>query len=350
MSTRCFSVNGRSFVVAGVSDTDRYFNAIEGRFEARFQDFCRLFLAEDAVALDVGANIGVTSLILSERLRSGRVFAFEPGETVFQLLQENLKNNAVSNVDAYHQAVSDKTQRVRFLENSAFGYIEPDGESDSVSASDIEGFALDDLVGRLGLERLDFIKVDIEGHEPQFFDGATATLARFNPVVYFELNSWCLISQSRNHPLDFMRRITSQFEFVYRVNKSESEAVLLERMDADPVKAAMKLVHDNMACFNSVNDIVVTNNPHALHPGVVSLMTKCGDLQQTLDLAKQENEDLRRQLEAGSMEREKMAGLLKASRRELDALRQQIGETLKSRLWKYTKTYKALRKLGTRKP
>nr|WP_075088707.1 FkbM family methyltransferase [Verrucomicrobium spinosum] len=76
-------------------------------------------MAEDAVALDVGANIGVTSLILSERLRSGRVFAFEPGETVFQLLQENLKNNAVSNVDAYHQAVSDKTQR------SGFSKIQP---------------------------------------------------------------------------------------------------------------------------------------------------------------------------------------------------------------------------------
>ena len=47
---------------------------------------------------------------------------------------------------------------------------------------------LDDVFDSLALDRLDFIKVDIEGHEHKFLTGAARTIARFRPILLMELN------------------------------------------------------------------------------------------------------------------------------------------------------------------
>ena len=49
---------------------------------------------------------------------------------------------------------------------------------------------LDEVIGRLGWDRLDFIKIDVEGMEWEAFRGAQRTLAKYRPVVLFESMTW----------------------------------------------------------------------------------------------------------------------------------------------------------------
>jgi FkbM family methyltransferase len=312
MVTRTFLVEDQHFQVAGLSDQDPYFLSIAGRFEPKFQRLCST-LPSDAVAIDIGANIGVTSIILGHYLPKGRVFALEPGKTIFGLLEHNLKTNGLPNVTPLNCAVSDQTRTMRFIEQSAYGHVDPnatDCSADDETA--VKAYALDDLVDELKLERLDFIKVDVEGFEPQFFKGARKTLARFDPVIYFELNSWCLIDHAGNHPIEFMKSIVGDFRFVYRVNHDASSDAVLDKVTS--TNLAQTLVHENMALHGSVDDIVVANGASRLDPRLFESTTS-----------------------ASAGQRRDLLGRLQAAQAERDQLRAQLDLVLNSRSWRYTR-------------
>jgi FkbM family methyltransferase len=259
------NVKGRSapFQIIGVSDQDPYIHGFldpHGEHEKSFQTFCRNYLPRDAVALDIGANIGVTSLVMSAHLCGGEVHAVEGAENVYKTLESNLAANGVSNVTPHRLAISDSTRMVRFVDNSAYGHIADSFDGDKKSDA-VEAITLDDLVERIGLERLDFIKVDIEGHEPQLFSGAQKTIARFDPIILFELNSWAMLVNTDVNPLDFLRQVVSQFKYVYRVCRDPNDRSGIEPIVSDVEGVARWLLHDNVVHFGSVNDVVVSNRP-----------------------------------------------------------------------------------------
>ncbi len=288
MSNKSLVVGGKKFSLEGLRDDDPYFTSISENFEPRFRNFCSSFLKEDFVALDIGANIGATSILLSQYLNAGKAIAIEPGKSVFKLLQKNITHNQIRNITAYNYAVSNKTQKVQFIDNSAFGFI--DSSSISQNDSTVSAFTLDDLVDKLKIKRLDFIKVDIEGFEPHFFEGAKKTLKRFNPVIYFELNSWCLISHSDTNPLEFMKKVASQFQFTYRVNKNEEELSILENVGSGINEIASNLVYENIINHHSVDDVVVSNNQLLMNSPVINLPESCDSLKHSLELVRNENQ------------------------------------------------------------
>jgi FkbM family methyltransferase len=314
MAARSFLVENQSYEVVGLSEQDPYLNSVSGRFESKFQGFCSK-LPVDAVAMDIGANIGATSIILGHYLPEGRVFALEPGRTIFALLEQNLQRNGRRNVTPLNYAVSDQTQTVIFHEQSAYGHVA--GSAAGSPADDeraVKAYALDDLVEELKLDRLDFLKVDVEGFEPQFFKGARRTLARFNPVVYFELNSWCLIDHAGNHPIEFMESIVGDFRFVYRVNHDVDSGAVLEKLTS--ASLAQTLVHENMALHGSVDDIVVANDDSRIDPRLFEAASANG---------------------TGAGPRLDLLGQLRAAQAERDQLREQLDLVLNSRSWRYTR-------------
>jgi hypothetical protein len=76
----------------------------------------------------------------------------------------------------------------------------------------IELSRLDDIWPSLGLSRLDVVKVDIEGHEDLFLQGANGTLARFRPVLLMEVNRWFF----RRRAIDFDSAIPACLPPQYR--------------------------------------------------------------------------------------------------------------------------------------
>jgi FkbM family methyltransferase len=249
---RRFTAGGRAFSLQGVGEHDLYFRQIRGRFEPGLQAVCARALGPGAVALDVGANIGATALIMSAFAGAdGQVVALEPGPRCFDLLQRNLALNGASTVRPLAVALSSEPGQLAFCEDSAFGHLAPGAPGLQVTVETV-----DRIVDEQGLTRLDLVKIDTEGFEPQVLDGARRTIERLKPVIYLELNSWALIAHGRHDPLDFVTRLAADFPFVLRVRRRGRRAVL-ERVEGSADQIAAVLVSDNLAYFHALNDLVL---------------------------------------------------------------------------------------------
>jgi FkbM family methyltransferase len=150
------------------------------------------------VILDVGANIGFWSVPLARALKeSGRLHCFEPVPSNFRLLTANVEGNCVAATVHVHQlGLSDRsgTVQISLREDFAGGSetgnaaIVIDGDDSRFQCVRVEVRSLDDLFDSLALNRLDFMKLDIEGHEHKFLAGAAQTIARFRPILLMEIN------------------------------------------------------------------------------------------------------------------------------------------------------------------
>lgn len=302
----------KRFEIVGVSDSDPYIHGFldENRdSEPGLQRFCREHFRDDAVALDIGANIGVTPLILSEHFKRGYVHAVEPGNNTFSALEKNIANSDVKNVNIYKYAISNKSETVRFSDNSAWGGIAKDDNLAS-NVHELQALRLDDLVKKLNLFKLDFIKADIEGFEPLLFEGGSQTIEKFGPVIYFELNSWAMMVNGPFDPIGFLEKVAEKYPYVYRVGRDHDAPEMLQRIEGSPKWIAQQLVHDNVVHFGSVNDVVVSKRE--LHPIVdayaahkiaelekqISVLSgELGSVRHGAESAQKDNEELRFALE-----------------------------------------------------
>ncbi len=135
--------------------------------------------------VDVGANVGyVTSLAAARAGRSGRVIGIEPHPAVFALLEANVEswsaNPALARVKLHQLALSSQPGRGAIVDGPLFGHYmgmaalaTDDSHATSEQAHEVELRRLDDLVGQ---EPIGLLKVDVEGHESEVLNGATALL------------------------------------------------------------------------------------------------------------------------------------------------------------------------------
>ena len=262
---KVLSIRGNNFYLSGLSDSDVYFRDIENGAEGAFVDLCSKVLSNDSIVIDVGSNIGLTTLILSQFVPNGRVISIEPNPEIFEILELNMKHNEIKNVSNFQIAISDSQGQVSFNPDSAFGHLLHQHNQNSNGIS-VEATTIDLLVESLDLQKVDFIKIDVEGFEPNVIAGAKKTIARFQPVIYCELNSWCLLDHAGHNPLDFVETIFDDFEFVYMVNRQfRSSLVVLLQADAPTSRTkARQLVHENIVKNNSWDDLIFFNEPQRL--------------------------------------------------------------------------------------
>jgi len=148
----------------------------------------------------------------------GKVLAVEPSSRECEILEANIKSNALQNVQTVKVAVSDRHGMadllVAPLRNSGhntlgrFGYGTTTERTERVSTE-----RLDDLVQTADFNRVDVIKMDVEGAEMLALRGATETLRRFRPVLLLEVSDRTLQHQgsSSSEVLDFLARVGYRF-------------------------------------------------------------------------------------------------------------------------------------------
>ena len=255
-------VGSKEFLFSGLSDSDLYFRDLESSSEGGFAELCGNILTKDSVVLDVGANIGITTAILSTFVPNGKVISIEPDPAVFDLLNLNIEQNHIENIRTFQLALSEREGMVSFAPNSAFGHLVISENQDLGSIS-VRSTTVDLLVKSLNLDRVDFIKIDVEGFEPNVLSGAKETISKFRPVIYCELNSWCLLDHGDHNPLDFVENLFDSFEHVYMVNRNfKSNLFVLPKVAGSSSRSkARQIVHENIVRNNSWDDLIFFNEP-----------------------------------------------------------------------------------------
>ena len=139
-------------------------------------------LSEGSVVIDVGANIGYYTRIASNLVGAkGQVFAFEPSPNALSVLRQN--TNDLSNVRIFPVALSDSEGEARFFvrKNGGTSSLEADSSSQEVI---VKITTLDSLL--IDVQEVEFIKIDVEGFEPEVLRGAESLIKRHRPIIYLE--------------------------------------------------------------------------------------------------------------------------------------------------------------------
>jgi FkbM family methyltransferase len=174
------------------------FLAFPWLFEKTEVALAAAFLNSGMTVIDVGANIGLYSILAAKRVGpDGSVWAFEPSEESAARLERNLTLNSCNDVRVFRVALGDTPNTSMSLASDpgfgdAYRYLRhptsSNGGSEVVPVTSLDAWATVNKISRL-----DFLKVDIEGGEYRMFLGAREFLSS-NPkvVIMFECEAdWC---------------------------------------------------------------------------------------------------------------------------------------------------------------
>jgi FkbM family methyltransferase len=165
-----------------------YYIFTHGLFEKRFLFLIEQMFSDGRTALDIGANIGNHSLFFSRVF--GAVHAFEPNPLTLERLNRNIARNDADNVVVHGIGLSEAPTQLHFLAHAGgnAGHSRfVDGPEDGSQELPVERG--DDVVAQSKIIDVDFIKVDVEGHELAALRGLSRTIERDQPVVAFEFHS-----------------------------------------------------------------------------------------------------------------------------------------------------------------
>jgi FkbM family methyltransferase len=146
---------------------------------------------KNPVFLDIGANIGLISLKVLEKVPSVKIFCFEPGNIQSNLLSRTIEENSIRNISLEKYALSDTDGEADFYVHSGKDSAK-DGLVDTMRGEKTEKTKvltrkLDSWWSSNGRPKVNVIKIDTEGAEYKVLSGAKELLDKESPVIYFEL-------------------------------------------------------------------------------------------------------------------------------------------------------------------
>jgi FkbM family methyltransferase len=144
------------------------------------------------VFLDIGAYHGIYSLVAGRRTgRTGKIVAFEPSPREFSRLQRHLRWNRIANARAERVAVGADAGEQTFFQVSSGDQtrngLRPPGSRDELKEIAVRTISLDQYIEAISLERIDVVKLDVEGGELDVLRGAASLLNGFRPVFICEV-------------------------------------------------------------------------------------------------------------------------------------------------------------------
>jgi FkbM family methyltransferase len=175
----------------------------EGNYEVGETLLCERLVGDGMTVFDVGANIGIYSLLLARLVgHEGTVHAFEPEPRNFDRLMTNLTLNGAANVVANRLAVYSESGEVTLnLFDPSLGswhslgtpkLADPDHPRRTVEPREsiaVEAVSLDDYARSREIVHVDFLKIDVEGAEPAVLEGAADLFERQAVgLVQFEIS------------------------------------------------------------------------------------------------------------------------------------------------------------------
>ena len=198
-------------------------------------DLLNKHIQKNNVVLDIGANIGFYAAIISKIVgENGKVICFEPDITNFNYLKENTKKN--KNIFIYNKAVSSKTEKIKIYTSKNLNVDHRTYKPDEYDQEfEIDAVSIDDFLFE-NLNKIDFIKIDIQGYEMQDIKGLIKTLnSNTNIKIISEFWPYGLRKSGSSVSEYFNFLVDNGFN-CYLLNKNS-----MQKLDIEKVQALEKL-------------------------------------------------------------------------------------------------------------
>ncbi len=169
----------------------------------------------NSIVIDIGSNVGSVLMKLAQKCSEGFVYGFEPDQKNFYRMSENLRLNKLKNYKIFNYALGAE---------ESLAYIQEIDKANSGrntltaypadQATPVKVRALDAVVKELELNKIDIIKIDVEGFEFNVLLGSKETLAKWRPILFVELDDSLLRAQGSS-ARDLIQLLES--DYGYRV-------------------------------------------------------------------------------------------------------------------------------------
>jgi FkbM family methyltransferase len=234
---------------------------LRGAFEPREVDLLERIVKPGWMVADVGANVGANTLHFARLVGpEGRVVAIEPSDFAAAKLQKNLELNPslaarVTVVRAYLDAEADASSPPP--EVYASWKLQGAGErhdthcGSRTTTSGATRSSLDAVLEKLAMDRVDFLKLDVDGHECAVLRGASRTLERDRPTMLVELAPQLWVDAGGSAE-EFLRLI------------SRDSAVWRHASSLARLEFSADRIHEQIPAGSTVNAFLLTPEADAL--------------------------------------------------------------------------------------
>lgn len=148
------------------------------------------FLKSDSVFIDIGANFGLFSLCASKLIRDdGKIISFEPFPQNYQSLVQNVKLNNLTQIVTVNAAIGQEVGKLTMYydekeQNLGMASARP---LDNGTVVEVDIFTLDSYLELNPVDKIDYIKIDVEGFELAVLNGMKNSLEKFKPNLLIEI-------------------------------------------------------------------------------------------------------------------------------------------------------------------
>jgi len=156
---------------------------VEESYEPFMKDLVKLKLGD--VFVDVGAHVGKYSFYAARQVGdSGLVIAIEPHPKNVENLKKGIRLNGFKNIKVVEKACSDRSGRAFLLEYELSARHEI---TDKPTKLMVEINTLDNILQSFSVNKVNMMKIDVNGHEYQVLEGARNTLKNYKPTILMEV-------------------------------------------------------------------------------------------------------------------------------------------------------------------
>ena len=184
-----------------------------GGYEKEFKHFLGL-IPENGIILDIGANIGIMTVLFAKTSPKTTIYAVEPIPQNRQALKRVITHFQLKNVEVINTALGDRNGNISMIMprvnhanmQGLCHVIEADRKEMAGEICEVLMQKMDDIPILKNLDRIDAIKIDVENYEYFVLKGGQTLLAKHRPLMYCEL--WN--DERRKLCIEFMQNLGYQ--------------------------------------------------------------------------------------------------------------------------------------------
>lgn len=190
---------------------------LQGRHFVKERSLVEPLVQPGAHVVDVGANIGYYTLMFASLAGdSGRVWSIEPDPVNLLELEAAVAESKLDGTVTILPVAAGARDGTAKFEPGLNSHVTPQGRSEVAVRS----------LDSLQLDRVDFIKIDVEGYEGAVLEGALATFGRCKPTIFMELHPQLLTEHTHADILDLVHRHFSQVKAYHQERGTLAKRIL----------------------------------------------------------------------------------------------------------------------------